>query len=74
MFFHSNRVMEDKLSVMGDVHPDETLPFDEHDFVPHFQRVSISGEDTSGVSNTPVKIPILYICCYSFTNICYSLQ
>lgn len=34
--------------------PDETEhPFklDEHDFVPHFQRVSISGEDTSGVSN-----------------------
>ena len=23
--------------------------FDEHDFVPHFQRVNISGEDTSGV-------------------------
>jgi len=23
---------------------------DEHDFVPHFQRVSISGEDTSGVN------------------------
>jgi len=22
---------------------------DEHDYVPHFQRVSVSGEDTSGV-------------------------
>lgn len=28
---------------------DEFSPLDEHDFVPHFQRVSISGEDTSGV-------------------------
>ena len=26
-----------------------SLYFDEHDLVPHFQRVSISGEDTSGV-------------------------
>ncbi|XP_065353063.1 AMP deaminase 2 isoform X2 [Cloeon dipterum] len=32
--------------------PDEgehAFKLDEHDFVPHFQRVSISGEDTSGV-------------------------
>uniref|UniRef100_A0A023FAY0 AMP deaminase n=1 Tax=Triatoma infestans TaxID=30076 RepID=A0A023FAY0_TRIIF len=28
---------------------DGGLKVDEHDFVPHFQRVSISGEDTSGV-------------------------
>lgn len=28
----------------------DQLNIDEHDFVPHFQRVSISGEDTSGVS------------------------
>ncbi|XP_014212459.1 AMP deaminase 2 isoform X2 [Copidosoma floridanum] len=28
---------------------DHILPFEENDFVPHFQRVSISGEDTSGV-------------------------
>ncbi|XP_044746825.1 AMP deaminase 2 isoform X2 [Coccinella septempunctata] len=27
----------------------DQLNIDEHDFVPHFQRVSISGEDTSGV-------------------------
>lgn len=27
----------------------EYNPDDDHDFVPHFQRVSISGEDTSGV-------------------------
>ncbi|XP_055586828.1 AMP deaminase 2 isoform X5 [Uranotaenia lowii] len=44
------RVMEhDRHSVAAEVHPDEQLPFDEHDFVAHFQRVSISGEDTSGV-------------------------
>lgn len=33
--------------------PDESdhhFPLEENDFVPHFQRVSISGEDTSGVS------------------------
>lgn len=28
----------------------EEFRIDEHDYVPHFQRVSISGEDTSGVS------------------------
>lgn len=27
----------------------DAISIDEHDFVPHFQRVSISGEDTSGV-------------------------
>ncbi|XP_063703726.1 AMP deaminase 2 isoform X2 [Culicoides brevitarsis] len=43
------KVMEDRHSVAAEIHPDETFPFDEHDFVPHFQRVSISGEDTSGV-------------------------
>ncbi|XP_055586824.1 AMP deaminase 2 isoform X2 [Uranotaenia lowii] len=44
------KVMEhDRHSVAAEVHPDEQLPFDEHDFVAHFQRVSISGEDTSGV-------------------------
>jgi len=34
--------------------PDEVehaFKLEEHDFVPHFQRVSISGEDTSGVSS-----------------------
>uniref|UniRef100_A0A182JES1 AMP deaminase n=1 Tax=Anopheles atroparvus TaxID=41427 RepID=A0A182JES1_ANOAO len=44
------KVMEqDRHSIAPEVHPDEQLPFDEHDFVAHFQRVSISGEDTSGV-------------------------
>ncbi|XP_021695155.1 AMP deaminase 2 isoform X3 [Aedes aegypti] len=44
------KVMEqDRHSVAAEIHPDEHLPFDEHDFVAHFQRVSISGEDTSGV-------------------------
>ncbi|XP_055840719.1 AMP deaminase 2 isoform X2 [Episyrphus balteatus] len=36
------------LSVIADT-VDDRLPIDEHDFVPNFQRVSISGEDTSGV-------------------------
>ena len=31
---------------------DHAFKLDEHDFVPHYQRVSISGEDTSGVSTT----------------------
>uniref|UniRef100_A0A182KC74 Uncharacterized protein n=1 Tax=Anopheles christyi TaxID=43041 RepID=A0A182KC74_9DIPT len=44
------KVMEqDRHSIAPEVHPDEQLPFEEHDFVAHFQRVSISGEDTSGV-------------------------
>jgi len=29
---------------------DHSFKIEENDFVPHFQRVSISGEDTSGVS------------------------
>ncbi|XP_014246157.1 AMP deaminase 2 [Cimex lectularius] len=39
-------------SVVGsvtDAEGDKAFNIDEHDFVPHFQRVSISGEDTSGV-------------------------
>ncbi|XP_053689453.1 AMP deaminase 2 isoform X2 [Sabethes cyaneus] len=44
------KVMEqDRHSIAAEIHPDEMIPFDEHDFVAHFQRVSISGEDTSGV-------------------------
>jgi AMP deaminase len=31
---------------------DLTFKLEEHDFVPHFQRVSVSGEDTSGVSSS----------------------
>lgn len=38
----------DKQSVTGEAVVDQS-PIDEHDFVPNFQRVSISGEDTSGV-------------------------
>lgn len=44
--------MEDKQSTLGigdTAHTSDDIPFDEHEFVPHFQRVSISGEDTSGV-------------------------
>lgn len=43
------RAMEDKQSLAAELHSDSEINFDEHDFVPHFQRVSISGEDTSGV-------------------------
>lgn len=45
------KVMEiDRHSIAPEVNQaDDALSFDEHDFVPHFQRVSISGEDTSGV-------------------------
>jgi hypothetical protein len=54
IFFSSSlicRVMEiDRHSIAPEVNPaDDALSIDEHDFVPHFQRVSISGEDTSGV-------------------------
>lgn len=41
--------MEDRQSQAAELHSVEDLVLDEHDFVPHFQRVSISGEDTSGV-------------------------
>lgn len=40
--------MEDKQSIGVDT-SDVLNPLEVHDFVPHFQRVSISGEDTSGV-------------------------
>ncbi|KAG8247206.1 AMP deaminase 3 [Homalodisca vitripennis] len=43
-------------SFVGSVH-EELFKLDEHDFVPHFQRVAISGEDTSGISaNSPTRI------------------
>lgn len=42
--------MEDKHSLAAELHSEDDLSFaDEHEIVPHFQRVSISGEDTSGV-------------------------
>lgn len=41
--------MDDRHSTAGDVATEHLLP-DDSDIVPHFQRVSISGEDTSGVS------------------------
>lgn len=50
------RAFEDKRShyepsVAGAVDEQDHIALDDHDFyVPHFQRVSISGEDTSGVS------------------------
>lgn len=36
----------DRQSLAPEVHPDDSISIDEHDFVPHFQRVSISGEGT----------------------------
>lgn len=41
--------MEDKQSLAAELHSDDPFGIDEEDYVPHFQRVSISGEDTSGV-------------------------
>ncbi|KRT86196.1 hypothetical protein AMK59_132, partial [Oryctes borbonicus] len=48
------RVLGDKRShnepsLVGVADEQDHLGVEEHDFVPHFQRVSISGEDTSGV-------------------------
>lgn len=54
MFFSIKRGLSDRRShyepsVPGEEQPDQGI-LDEHDvYVPHFQRVSISGEDTSGV-------------------------
>lgn len=39
----------DRQSLAPEANPDDAISIDDHDFVPHFQRVSISGEDTSGV-------------------------
>lgn len=46
------RALEDRHSTLGigdSAHISDDIPFEEHEIVPHFQRVSISGEDTSGV-------------------------
>lgn len=40
--------MEDKHSVQAEMNDEQAMQFDEHEFLPHFQRVSISG-DSSGV-------------------------
>lgn len=46
----NSRAMEDRHSQAAEFNSDDELVLDdEHDFVPHFQRVAISGEDTSGV-------------------------
>lgn len=46
-----NRALEDRQSTLGigDAANTDDINLDEHEIVPHFQRVSISGEDTSGV-------------------------
>lgn len=44
------RAFEDRHSAVGDAaHTSDDINFDELEIVPHFQRVSVSGEDTSGV-------------------------
>ncbi|XP_031627913.1 AMP deaminase 2 isoform X3 [Contarinia nasturtii] len=46
------KALEDRQSTIGlgdTAHTSDDIQFDEHEIVPHFQRVSISGEDTSGV-------------------------
>lgn len=51
-FSFSFRALEDRHSTIavGDsAHTSDDIAFDELEIVPHFQRVSISGEDTSGV-------------------------
>lgn len=49
--FQLKRAMEDKQStvVVGELAHTDDINLDDHDIVPHFQRVSVSGEDTSGV-------------------------
>lgn len=59
-FFFFNRAAKDleerRSHYEPSLHPgvpddiDHSFKIEENDFVPHFQRVSISGEDTSGVS------------------------
>lgn len=41
--------MGDKHSIPADTSADYEICIEDHDFIPDFQRVSISGEDTSGV-------------------------
>lgn len=50
--FIIGRALEDRQSTLGigdTTHTADDIQFDELEIVPHFQRVSISGEDTSGV-------------------------
>lgn len=51
-FLVYHRALEDKQSTIAvgeTAHTSDDITLDDHDIVPHFQRVSISGEDTSGV-------------------------
>ncbi|CAG7825860.1 unnamed protein product [Allacma fusca] len=41
---------------------DQAMKLDEHDYVPHFQRVSISGDDTSGVCFEDLLHASKYLC------------
>jgi hypothetical protein len=46
---------EPSLGCTPDEGEHEGTKFDECEFVPHFQRVSVSGEDTAGVSHNYVS-------------------
>ena len=67
-FFHRvAKDIEDKSShyepsIDSNLEETDTFKFDEHDFVPHFQRVSISGEDTSGVSKITCLLYMKCLC------------
>lgn len=54
--------LEEKKSILGN-EPEEDLisQINEYDFVPHYQRVAVSGEDTSGVSLILILIKIVFI-------------
>lgn len=50
--FLSRRALEDRQSTIAvgeTAHTSDDFTLDDQEIVPHFQRVSISGEDTSGV-------------------------
>lgn len=71
LFSHSRvaKDIEDKrshyepsfLGSVADENDHATFKIDEHDFVPDFQRVSISGEDTSGVSSGLINYLMIII-------------
>lgn len=42
--------LQEKRSILGTEDDDSIYQLNEHDYVPHYQRVAVSGEDTSGVS------------------------
>ena len=53
IFCRVQKELEEKKSILGN-EPEEDLisQINEYDYVPHYQRVAVSGEDTSGVCLT----------------------